>query len=250
MTLSSMMTTRIKWSSTLKQKVKGGQIAEILRNQRLSEQSLLRPFTESNLFFRQNSQSSSLWLCLPYYPTPRDLKVENRTDSCSQCRSGALTTGQCLCCMANVIPNLTLTSLDGSQCFPFYTYGEEGSNRRENITDWALDHIPGLLLKTDTISKWDIFPLCLRAPASPFLPRSATKPTSSANFRASPSRLISVHSPRSGHSGWPTIHVDYEVSSRNTRLRQVETPDLPLDWRVEKMRLSKDRDAVCATTTS
>jgi len=25
-----------------------------------------------------------------------------------------------------------------SQCFPFYTYDEDGSNRRENITDWAL----------------------------------------------------------------------------------------------------------------
>ena len=28
----------------------------------------------------------------------------------------------------------------GSQCFPFYTYDEDGTNRRENITDWALDH--------------------------------------------------------------------------------------------------------------
>jgi predicted helicase len=25
-----------------------------------------------------------------------------------------------------------------AQCFPFYTYSEDGSNRRENITDWAL----------------------------------------------------------------------------------------------------------------
>ena len=26
----------------------------------------------------------------------------------------------------------------GSQCFPFYMYDEDGTNRRENITDWAL----------------------------------------------------------------------------------------------------------------
>ena len=26
----------------------------------------------------------------------------------------------------------------GSQCFPFYVYDEDGSNRRENITDRAL----------------------------------------------------------------------------------------------------------------
>ena len=30
-------------------------------------------------------------------------------------------------------------------------------------------------------------------------------------------------------------------SSRNTRSQQVETPEMPLDWRVEKMRLSKDK---------
>jgi predicted helicase len=31
-----------------------------------------------------------------------------------------------------------LASTDGFQCFPLYTYDEDGSNRRENITDWAL----------------------------------------------------------------------------------------------------------------
>ena len=43
-----------------------------------------------------------------------------------------------------------------SQCFPFYTYDEDGTNRQENITDWALvefrDHYGN-----GTISKWDIF---------------------------------------------------------------------------------------------
>src|ERR1035441_10643876 len=44
----------------------------------------------------------------------------------------------------------------GAQCFPFYTYAEDGSERRENITDWGL-------LEFQTrygdrkISKWDIF---------------------------------------------------------------------------------------------
>jgi len=26
-----------------------------------------------------------------------------------------------------------------TQCFPFYTYAEDGTHRRENITDWALN---------------------------------------------------------------------------------------------------------------
>jgi predicted helicase len=43
-----------------------------------------------------------------------------------------------------------------SQVFPFYTYAEDGTHRRENITDWALEqfrthyHAP-------SITKWDIF---------------------------------------------------------------------------------------------
>ena len=42
--------------------------------------------------------------------------------------------------MTNLIPDLhTLASSDGFQCFPFYTYDEDGTNRRsENITDWVL----------------------------------------------------------------------------------------------------------------
>jgi predicted helicase len=36
----------------------------------------------------------------------------------------------------NIIPDLLPQG--GSQCFPFYTYNEDGSGRRENITEWAL----------------------------------------------------------------------------------------------------------------
>ena len=32
---------------------------------------------------------------------------------------------------------------DAFQCFPFYTYAEDGTHRRENITDWALEHRVG-----------------------------------------------------------------------------------------------------------
>ncbi|HEX6799192.1 MAG TPA: type ISP restriction/modification enzyme, partial [Ktedonobacterales bacterium] len=40
---------------------------------------------------------------------------------------------------SNIIPDLhLLASTDAFQCFPLYTYDEDGTNRRENITDWAL----------------------------------------------------------------------------------------------------------------
>ena len=44
----------------------------------------------------------------------------------------------------------------GSHCFPFYVYDEDGTNRRENITDWALEHFCEHY-KDKQIIKWDIF---------------------------------------------------------------------------------------------
>ena len=43
----------------------------------------------------------------------------------------------------------------GSQCFPYYTYAEDGSNRRENITDWALSQFQAKY--GSEVTKWDIF---------------------------------------------------------------------------------------------
>ena len=54
----------------------------------------------------------------------------------------------------NQIPDLMPQG--GSQCFPFYTYNEDGTNRRENITDWALEQFQAHY-KDSTITKWDIF---------------------------------------------------------------------------------------------
>ena len=55
---------------------------------------------------------------------------------------------------ANAIPNLLTQG--GAQCFPFYTYAEDGSERRENITDWALQEFQ-TRYGDPKISKWDIF---------------------------------------------------------------------------------------------
>ena len=37
------------------------------------------------------------------------------------------------------------------------------------------------------------------------------------------------------------LHVNYESAPKYEKLRYIETPGLPIDWRVEKMRLSKDK---------
>ena len=43
-----------------------------------------------------------------------------------------------------------------TQCFPFYTYTQDGTHRRENITDWALEQFRAHY-HDPSITKWDIF---------------------------------------------------------------------------------------------
>ncbi len=66
--------------------------------------------------------------------------------------------------IASVLPEHAVGGRAG-QCFPFYVYDEKGTNRRENITDWALDQFRAHYAKPkkkstgkkDEITKWDIF---------------------------------------------------------------------------------------------
>jgi predicted helicase len=60
------------------------------------------------------------------------------------------------CLMSSKLVDLHLCSSDAFQCFPFFTYDEDGSNRRENITDWALNEFRRHYADTN-ITKWDIF---------------------------------------------------------------------------------------------
>ena len=60
-------------------------------------------------------------------------------------------------------------SLEKTQCFPFYTYDEDGTNRQENITDWALAEFR-THYNDDTITKWGHLPLYLRTLAPSRLP--------------------------------------------------------------------------------
>ena len=73
--------------------------------------------------------------------------------------------------MANRIVELKFSnsSNGGTQCFPYYTYDEDGSNRRENITDWALAAFR-TRYRDDTIDKVGYLPLRLRPAAPPRLP--------------------------------------------------------------------------------
>ncbi|HEY5331592.1 MAG TPA: type ISP restriction/modification enzyme [Acidobacteriaceae bacterium] len=125
----------------------------------------------------------------------------------------------------------------GSQSFPFFLYDEDGTNRRENITDWALAEFR-THYADKRINKWDIFHaiyavlhhpeyrtryaanLKRELPRIPFPPDFHT-------FAAAGKRLME-------------LHIDYEKQPEY-KLEQLEDPKAEVTFRVERMKLSKDK---------
>ena len=222
--------TKISWSRDLKLKLKRGSIAEYsefkVRN------SLYRPFTKSNLFFDRilNDVKGSF---PNIFPTP-ETEIENRVI----CATAVGNKKPFHCLITKQLTDLHLTG--DSQCFPFYTYSEEGTNRRENITDWTLQEFRSQY-KDETISKWDVFHYVYAVMHHPDY-----RETYQANLKRELPRIpflpdIWSYAKAGRHLG--DIHVFYE-DQPEYHLDFIETPGMSLDWRVEKMRLSKDKTCI------
>ena len=138
--------TKIKWSSTLKQHLASGRIAEFTESK--LRQIVYRPFTKIELFFDKILIDRPA-LLPSIVPIPKT-ELENRVI----CVSGIGSNKPFQTLIASIVP--CLDSLEKTQCFPFYTYDEDGTNRKENITDWALAEFREHY-SDDSISKWDIF---------------------------------------------------------------------------------------------
>ena len=223
--------TKISWSESLKRNLQRGKTAGF--SQEKMSYSLYRPFTKSSLYF-DRMMNERVYVFPSIFPTS---ETENRVIIVSDhgFRAGFNTL------MVNLIPDLhTLAARDGFQCFPFYTYDEDGGNRRKNITDWALEQFR-THYRDDTIGKWDIFHYVYG-----LLHHPTYRERYQANLKRDLPRLpyapdfwaFAKAGQRLGE-----IHVGYE-DVEEYPLSFVETPDTPLDWRVEKMRLSKDKTEI------
>ena len=222
---------QIKWSSALKQKLKSGQIAEF--SEAKIRQSLYRPFTKSSLFFDRilNHRVAGF---PSIYPTS-----ETETENRAICVAGIGDRKGFGCLTTNMITSLDL-AFEKTQCFPFYTYDEDGTNRRENITDWALEQFRSHY-EDDAITKWDIFHYVYG-----LLHHPEYRERYQANLKRELPRIpFTPEFWRFAKAGQrlSEIHVGYE-DMPEYRLAFIETPDMPLDWRVEKMRLSKDKTQI------
>ena len=225
---------KISWTYRLKQNLKRGTIADFLHEK--IRTSLYRPFTKSHLYF-DRMMNERVYVFPSIYPTP-ETEEENRVI----CVAGIGDRKGFGCLTTNMIPSIDL-AFEKIQCFPFYIYDEDGSNRRENITDWALAQFRKQY-QDESISKWDIFHYVYallhhpgyreryQANLKRDLPHVPLAPQSSDfwAFAKAGARLAD-------------IHVGYEEMPLYP-LTIVETPGQLLNWRVEKMRLSMDKRSI------
>ena len=220
--------TKISWSSGLKQKLKGGQMAEF--SEAKLRHSLYRPFTKSNLYF-DRMMTERVYVFPSIFPT-----FETETENRVICVSGVGSNKPFQALVADMIPCLDF--LEKTQCFPFYTYDEDGTNRQENITDWALAQFR-THYGDDTISKWDIFHYNYGL---------LHHPDYREKYQANLKRDL-PHIPfaedfwgfANAGAQVADLHVTYESAPKYDGLQEMETPGMRVDWRVEKMRLSKDK---------
>lgn len=221
--------TKIKWSRDLKSKLRRGVRTEYV-NYKVRE-SLYRPFTKTNLFLDKilidsPGQFPSI------FPT-----FEAETENQVICVAGIGDRKGFGCLATNRIPCLDL-AFEKVQCFPFYTYNEDGTNRCENITNWALAEFQDQY-GDDHISKWDIFyyiygllhhkEYCEKYKENlkdnlPHIPFAE-------DFWA-----FADAGKQLAH-----LHVNYESIPKYEGLTLKENADKPRNWRVEKMDLSEKK---------
>ena len=219
---------RIKWSHRVKQSLEKLELSTYEASH--FRTALYRPFCQQYFYF-DHFWNERRYQQHRIFPTP-ETESENR----AICVSGIGGNKPFQTLMVDVIPDFHLTG--DSQCFPFYTYDEDGTNRQENITDWALSEFQ-TRYNDDSITKWDIFHYTYALLHHPIyrekyemnLKRDLPHIPFSEDFWgfANAGKALA------------DLHVNYESASKYDGLTYIETPGMQIDWRVEKMRLSKDK---------
>ncbi|MBN2304908.1 MAG: N-6 DNA methylase [Anaerolineae bacterium] len=222
---------KIKWSYMLKSKLYGRHHAIYSSNH--IRECIYRPFARRQLYFDPMFVDAPA-LQPQFFPLSEKAE-ENRMIVVSDIGYRAENVSVL---MASGFVDLHLcATTDGHQCFPFYVYDEDGSNRRENITDWALARFRAHY-GDEAISKWDVFYYVYGLLHHPTyrerygdnLKRDLPRLPFAPDFRAFAEAGRAL-------ARW---HLDYE-SVEPYPLDWVYSEGVPLHFRVEKMRLNRDK---------
>jgi len=217
---------KLKWSSSLKQSLLSG-VSPTFDENKIRHASY-RPFCRQYVYFdeallHRRGQLPSI------LPTSEN-ENENRIIWLKVGSEVPL-----FAVAVNTLPDLLPQG--GSQCFSVYNYNEDGTNRRENITDWALEQFRSHY-SDKSITKWDIFHYVYAVLHHPFY-----RERYAANLKRELPRIPFAPDFRGfAEIGerLAEIHVNYEQQPEYP-LEKIESSGVALDWRVEKMKLSKDK---------
>jgi predicted helicase len=226
-------TDKVNWSETLKRLLKSGREATF-------DESKIRPatyppFTRACLYF-DHLLIDRPGLSGSFFPA-----VTKAAENRALCLSDLGLRSPFSVLATNQIPDLHLcASTDAFQCFPFYTYAEDGTHRRENVTDWALKEFQ-THYGDKKISKWDIFHYVYAV-----LHHPQYRERYAANLRRALPRVPFAKDFRAfakAGKKLADLHVGYEQQAEHP-LDKVETPGEKLNYHVEKMKLTKDKTAI------
>jgi predicted helicase len=214
--------SELKWSRNLKRHLLGDDQATF--SAASIRTSLYRPFTKRFLYLADilvdEPSKSGAW---------------SKKGNAFICVSG-VASAQPFQALVTETPT-SLDMLEKTRCLPLYTYNEDGTNRNENITDWALDQYR-THYADPSITKWDIFHSTYALLHDPEyrtryaanlkreLPRIPFPPDLQA-FTKAGKRLME-------------LHIDYEQQPEYP-LEEIEQPKAAWTLRVERMSLSKDK---------
>ena len=219
---------RIKWSRQVKASLK--KLQPNAYEDTHFRTALYRPFCQKYLYF-DNFWNEERYQQHRIFPTP-ETESENR----GICVSNIGSNKSFHALMVDVISDYHLTG--DSQCFSFYTYDEDGMNRQENITDWALSEFR-THYKDDTITKWDIFHYVYGLLHHPVY-REKYEMNLKRDLPHIPFAEDFYGFANAG-AQLGDLHINYEFAPTDNGLEYIETPGMTVDWRVEKMKLSKDK---------
>ena len=219
--------SQISWDGTLKGDLKKGKKALFsLEKMRVS---LYRPFTKSNLFF-DRMLNNSIYIFPKFFPT-LTTENENRVICCTNHSQIPFVLQ-----ITNCIPCLDVGGRP-TQCFPFYTYNEDGTARTENLTDWVLTHYQNHY-QDSTITKWAIFHYVYG-----LLHHPTYREKYAANLKREIPRLPMAADfwafAKAGEK-LADLHLNYEDATPYP-LKVIENKKVPFSLKVDKMRLSKDK---------
>ena len=240
----------LKWSLMLKEKLQRGKYIEV-KNENFRS-CIYRPFVKMNLYY------DGVILDAPGLHSqflPKSLKVGENVVIWLKVGSAWPMFALASYYLCDQLPQ------GGSQCFPFYVYDTDGTNRRENITDWALAQFRAHY-GDESISKWDIFyyvygllhhpeyreryadNLKRELPRIPFVP----SPPAPSPTRGEGEKYGFWAFSEAGKK-LADLHLNYETV-KPYALEWVTKPGVPVSYRVEKMRLGPMDDHVEYTDLS